>query len=501
MTSLRSDISEFPVNSKMRERKNLLIICGIIVLTILFALILNFSQHLYYPYPLHVDEYMHLETAKQIVEKEGINNLTDPTGRFQQNDMEIGHHIFLSEIFLLTNMKMSNAIFIPVIFSIFSMIITYIYLRRFSKIAALVAIILIALIPTTVGFLGEKFIVPVNISFIAIPGVLFLIDRFERDSSVKNLIPFVPLISISLLFHPPSGFAVLTIILAYVILLGWNYLKTSHLNLKSEKKKNRKKILKILLISAISFIIVSQLFLPSLLSKGIEAGTFAKQSYLDDIIYFPNYFGIFPLMLAGIGIFFLIYRKNLLIPLSLLLLLIDLLVYIFFQKIFLFPFGRIYIYISILLSISAAMGVYEILKFRGKFFRVGIVVVILLISLSIYEQLPKHNPYQYYQIMSADGFDYENFIWMKENTPKNSTILADSWKSKGLAIFAERKTYSYFPTGPSKMLSYCESGDKFLADKCNNTEFLLNNTVDYVYSCNCENENLTEIKKCIFKLF
>ncbi len=487
----------------MDGRKNLLIIGSIIVLTILFALILNFSPHLYYPYPLHVDEYVHLETAKQIAEKEGSNNLTDPTGRFQQtNDMEIGYHIFLSEIFLFTNMKMSNAIFIPVIFSIFSMIITYIYLRRFSKITALVAIILIALIPTTVGFLGEKFIVPVNISFIAIPAVLFLIDRFERDSSVKNLIPFVPLISISLLFHPPSGFAVLTIILAYVILQGRNYLKTSHLNLKSERIKNRKKILKILLISAISVVIVIQLFLPSLLSKGIEAGTFAKQSYLDDIIYFPNYFGIFPLILAAVGIFFLIYRKNLLIPLSLLLLLIDLLVYIFFQKIFLFPFGRIYIYISILLSVCAAMGVYEILKFKGKFFRVGIVVVILLISLSIYEQLPKHNPYQYYQIMSADGFDYENFIWMKENTPKNSTILADSWKSKGLAIFAERKTYSYFPLGPSeKSMSYCESGAQFLADKCNNTEFLLNNSVDYVYFCNCENENLTEIKKCIFKTF
>ncbi len=483
----------------MRDGKNLLIIGGIIV-TMLFALILNFSPHFYYPYPLHVDEYIHLETAKQILEKEGLNNLTDPTGRFQQtNDMEIGEHIFLAEIFIWTNMKMSNAIFIPAIFSIFSMLITYIYLRRFSKISALVAIILIALIPTTVGFLGEKFIVPVNISFIAIPGVLFLLDRYERNPTNGNLIPFVPLISISLLFHPPSGFAALTIILAYLILLAYIYLKTLHLNLKEENRKTREKILKILLISAISFAIVIQIFLPSLLSKGVEAGTFAKQSYLDDIIYFPNYFGIFPLMLAGIGIFFLIYRKNLLIPLSLLLLLIDLIAYIHFQKIFLFPFGRIYIYISILLSISAAIGVYEILKFRGKFFRVGIIIVVALISLSIYEQLPKHSPYQYYHIM--DDNDYENFAWMKENTPKDSRILADSWKSKGLVIFAERKTYSYYPTGPSKkILYYCESGDKFLRDKCNDSEFLINNSINYVYSCNCKNENLTEIRKCIFEV-
>ncbi|PKP55195.1 MAG: hypothetical protein CVT89_09175 [Candidatus Altiarchaeales archaeon HGW-Altiarchaeales-2] len=206
-------------------------------------------------------------------------------------------------------MKMSNAIFIPAIFSIFSMLITYIYLRRFSKISALVAIILIALIPTTVGFLGEKFIVPVNISFIAIPGVLFLLDRFERDSSVKNLIPFIPLITFSLLVHPPSGFVALTIILAYLILLAYIYLKTLHLNLKSESRKNREKILKILLISAISVVIVIQLFLPSLLSKGIEAGTFAKQSYLDDIIYFPNYFGFFPLILSATGIFFNLQEK------------------------------------------------------------------------------------------------------------------------------------------------------------------------------------------------
>ncbi len=489
----------------MKEEKNLLVI-GSIIAIILFALILNFSPHFYYPYPLHVDEYLHLTIANEILEKESINNLTGPTGRSQLNDMEIGYHIFLSEIFIWTGMDMSNAIFIPAIFSIFSTIITYVYLRRFSKISALVAIVFIALIPTTVGFLGEKFIVPVNIVFIAIPGVLFLIDRFERDSSVKNLIPFIPLITFSLLVHPPSGFAVLTIIFAYIVLLTYTYFKTIHLNLKAESRKNRKKIFKILLISAISFVIVIQLFLPSLLSKGIEAGTFAKQSYLDDIIYFPNYFGIFPLMLAGIGMFFLIYRKNLLIPLSLLLLLIDLLAYIYFQKIFLFPFGRIYIYISILLSISAAIGVYEILKFRGKFFNVGIVVVVLLISLSMYEQLlhhspyqlPKHSPYQYYQIMNDD--DYENFVWMKENIPKNSTILSDSWKSKGLAIFAERNVYSYFPTGPGKMLSYCELGDKFLADKCNNTEFLLNNSINYIYSCNCENENLTEMKKCIFKI-
>lgn len=486
----------------MREGKHLLIIGSIVTLTMLFALILNFSPHFYYPYPLHVDEYIHLEAAKQILEKGNINNMTDPTGRFQHNDMKIGYHIFLSEIFIWTNMKMENTIFIPVIFSVFSIIITYIYLRRFSKISALVAIILIALIPTTVGFLGEKFIVPVNISFIAIPGVLFLIDRYEREPANKNLIPFIPLISISLLFHPPSGFAVLTIILAYIILLAFR------LNTE-EGVKAKNKIFKILLISAISLVIVIQLFLPLLLSKGIEAGTFAKQTYLDDIIYFPDYFGIFPLILSATGIFFLIYRKNLLIPLSLLLLLIDLLAYIHFQKIFLFPFGRIYIYISILLSISAAFGVYEILKFKGKFFRVGIIVVVLLISLSMYEQLlhhgpyqlPKHSPYQYYHIMSADGSDYENFVWMKENTPKNSTILADSWKSKGMAIFAERKVYSYFPFGPDvKSLYYCESGDKFLAYRCNETEFLLNNGIDYVYSCNCENENLTEIRRCVFKV-
>jgi len=339
----------------------LLIIGSIVTLTILFVLILNFSPHFYYPYPLHVDEYLHLEKGKEILEKEGINNLTDPTGRFQYNDMEVGYHLFLSEIFIWTNMKMENTIFIPVIFSVFSIIITYIYLRRFSKISALVAIILIALIPTTVGLLGEKFIVPANVSFIAIPAVLFLIDRYEREPANKNLIPLIPLISISLLFHPPSGFAVLTIILAYIILLVFR------LNRK-EGAKAKNKIFKILLISTISFIIVIQLFLPSLLSKGIEAGIFAKQNYLEDIFYFPNYFGIFPLILSATGIFFLIYRKNLLIPLSLLLILIDLFAYIFFQKIFLFPFGRIYIYISILLSISAVFGVYEIIKFKGKFF-------------------------------------------------------------------------------------------------------------------------------------
>jgi len=480
----------------MSKGKKLLITLCLTVLVILFALVLNFSPHFYYPYPLHVDEYLHLDQAKQIVEKENINNMTDPTGRFQQNDMEIGEHIFLAEIFIWTNIKMSNAVFIPAIFSIFSIIITYIYLRRFSKISALVAIILLALIPTTVGFLGEKFIVPVNISFIAIPAVLFLIDRYERNPTSKNLIPFIPLISVSLLFHPPSGFAVLTIISAYLLLLTYGYLKA--IRLKSEEGQNKEKIFKILSISAISFIIVIQLFLPTLLSKGIEAGTFAKQSYLEDIIYFPNYFGIFPLILSATGIFFLIYRKNLLIPLSLLLFLIDLIAYIHFQKIFLFPYGRIYIYLSILLSISAAIGVYEILKFKGRFFRVGIIVLVLLISLSIYEQLPKHSPYQYYQIMNDN--DYKNFEWLKENTPKNSTILADSWKSKGLVIFAERKPYSYFPLGPSgkKSLYYCESGDGFLASQCNNTEFLINNSIDYVYSCNCQNENLSEIKKCIF---
>ncbi len=460
----------------------------------LFALILNFSPHFHYFYPIHVDEYIHIENAKQIVEKEGINNMTDPTGRFYYNDMEVGFHIFLSEIFILTNMKTENTIFIPTIFLIFSMILIYVYLNKFSKISPITTIILIAIIPTTVTFLGEKFLVPVNISFIAIPGVLFLIERYEREPANKNLIPFIPLISASLIFHPPSGFCVLAIIFTYVLLLTFK--------LSNNTKGRKEKIFKILLTSAISFIIVIQLFIPSLLSKGIEAGIFTKQNYLDDIIHFPDYFGIFPLILSATGIFFMIYKKNLLVPLSLLILLIILFIYIYFQKIFLFPYGRIYIYISILLSISAGIGVYEILKFRwkrtGEKFKIlTIVIIILLIFLSIYEQLPKHDPNTYYYIM--DNNDYENFIWIKENTPKNSTILTDSWKSKALIIFAERKVYSYWPLGPDqKILYYCEAGDKFLAEKCNNTDFLINNNINYVYSCNCENENLKEIKKCIF---
>ncbi|MFN3528012.1 MAG: hypothetical protein ACK4YO_02805 [Candidatus Altarchaeaceae archaeon] len=486
------------------------ILYAIGIFAIIFSLILNFYPHFNYPFPLHVDEYDHIFLAKEIVEKENINNLTDPTGRFSMsNEMEIGYHIFLAEIFIFSNLfseiDVKSYEFLPsILFLLYAlMIFIYFHYLKLPKIYSILAIIFISLIPTNVTLLGEKLLVPVAFAFFSIPATLFLIARYENEPKNENLILFIPLISFTMLCHPPTGFATITIILAYIIDL---FLRRK---LLEKIKKNLKILIVIILISILAII---PLFLPYLTGKGgissaISHAEFKSQEWVQDIINFPNYFGYLILIFSAVGIIYLGWRKNYVIPIALFLFLIDLMYYINFQKIFLFPCGRIYVYISILLSIAAAIGIYGfyliIKNFENRNLKIfSYVFLILILVLAINEQVNKHiDPriYPFYHIMNEKN--YHDFLLIKKISDKEDIILADPWISKATVITAERKTFSYLLGASGIGEYYCNEAEKFLQNKCKDTKFLIENNIKFVYCCNCcENENLERINECIYKL-
>ncbi len=181
------------------------------------AFYIAFIPHQSYPYPLHIDEWVHLANSEAIL-KAGSTTFNNPffglSTQGLSSNLEAGFHLFwgifhqISGISWLTIFR-----YFPGVILAITVLSVYIMGQRqgFGWEAAL----FVSLIPTTVGILGPAFLVPVAMGLLFVALSLFIAFNFSSVWSYLVLFLFTCFL---LTIHAPSAISLVIILTPYILL-------------------------------------------------------------------------------------------------------------------------------------------------------------------------------------------------------------------------------------------------------------------------------------------
>ena len=247
---------------------------------LVLAFYIAFIPHLQYPYPLHVDEWLHMAYSKAMLQT-GSMTFYEPFYQASTSYNQLGFHLFwgvfqeISEISWMTIFR-----FFPSIIFIITTLSVYIFANRMGF--GLYAALIVSLIPTTVGILGPAFLVPLALGMPFIPLSLFIAFNFKTLWSY--LVLFL-IVYFMLFVHLPSTVCLLIVLVPYILL---NF------------KGNFRHSLGIILILGI-FVVVS---LPWILAFLPANMSFFNQGISEDFVTIPRLlqiFGYLPISLCLLG--------------------------------------------------------------------------------------------------------------------------------------------------------------------------------------------------------
>ncbi|MFH1031673.1 MAG: hypothetical protein V1767_03810 [Chloroflexota bacterium] len=176
-----------------------------------------FIPHLKYPYPLHVDEWVHMALSNAIFQT-GSTTVTDPfSGQGTlglTTNLETGFQLFWSVFQGISGISWMDIFrFFPSIVFVFTILAVFVLAQGegFGWEAAFVT----SLMPTTVGILGPGFLVPVAMGLLFTPLILFIAFNFRTIWSYLVIFIFVCFL---LLIHAPSAIVPIIVIVPYILL-------------------------------------------------------------------------------------------------------------------------------------------------------------------------------------------------------------------------------------------------------------------------------------------
>jgi 4-amino-4-deoxy-L-arabinose transferase-like glycosyltransferase len=465
---------------KLEKKEN---IC--IILILIFAFILNFYPHINYPYFFHVDEWYHVAIAKQIT----LNSEIDwYFGTNFSIGIEGAWHTMLSFIYSIYKLSIPQWIFLPTIFFIIAIIIIYFFVSKlYGKKEALISSFLVALTPTDITIGGPVFLIPLNLSLIFIPLALIFAFKLTRLKDHYNYIILFIITSFLLYSHPPTA-------VVLIIILGFYFL----LNLIAKNTKCKKHALTLFFVLLFSLLISIPNYLNDLQSEGFESISFDFPIFPDKIIFL---FGIIPTFFFVVGFYFKSKSKEKetwSIFYTCLFLLLIIVIFSLFEVNYLLPHQRAYIPLFLFMSIIAAIGYLKILDFKKYIGKYSVLILVIFLATSGLLGINRNMETNYYRII--DDYDYENFIWIKENTESDSIVISDPIIARALVPVAERRVYAVMPFGPTEeQMDLVMEANRFLNENCSNTSFLIENNINIIYTKNsCENANLIELREDIY---
>lgn len=430
---------------------------------IFFILVLTFLVNLYphynYDYPLHVDEWEFFINSRSILESESTIYRDLRMGDIRSNDLEIamGTTIALMKCMGADWLVMFRIL--PSFISILTVLSVYIFARK--KNYGTEAALFTALIPTTIRLLGPAFFVPVSLGLVFLPLSLFLVF-YKKNYQIPLFI-----ISMFLFYlHPPTAIALFIILLVHAVL-----------NLKSDVRKTAS-LLSIFLLSLLLYL---PYIIPSLSSEGFGTLTFGGGDISIPTII--SFFGIIPTVFFITGTYLMsieMKRDNFTLLASICIIFFTVVVFrIFGYTFFLMP-TRSYMYLMLLMSMVAGYGLSKTRKMRIPYILLLVVILVSGTQAVLYQQ--------YYHVI--DGDDYKTFLWIDENTPKESRAVLNPWKARAFPAVAGREFYSYYHQGKI----YAERNKEisaFMEDSCRDTDFMLARNISIVYNSNgCYNKDL-----------
>ena len=461
------------------------------------AFYLVFIPHHNFPYLVHLDEWIHLACANQIINQGTIVGLTNPWfgGAPNANQVfEVGFHVYWAVFHQISGLSWLDIFrYFPGVIFLMTVLSVYILAQRqgFGWEAAFFT----CLITTTVGILGPGFLVPVAMGLLFIPLFLFIAFSFRNWWSYVVLLI---LMSFLVSFHPGTA-VILAIILAPFIIL----------NLKG----NLKHSLMITLAVAIPFLTpwVFRWLLPTAKSLLIpyEGPPFGGIVDLPRII---TTYGQPPIVLGLLGVFILAIRggkKNygLILGLLALLLMLDTFFTLHYGVGILYARGLILA--MLMISIVAGAGLMGVRNLRlparlSTWLKaplitknVGNILCLVVIGLTLFMCIPVRQHLPYYHMINSE--DYEAFIWIKENTDSNyEKAILDPWKGSAFTAVTGKKVYTWIGDAP-KSIDFEAYG--FLDGGSKDTAFLRKNGISIVFTqSGSENPDLVEVRKNVYIL-
>jgi hypothetical protein len=472
-----------------------------LVLILGLAFYVAFIPHLGYPYPVHIDEWIHLANSNVIVEEASAIGMTNPfTGGAagSSQSLEAGFDLLWATVQQVTGISWLVLFrYFPAVIFMITVLSVYILGRRegFGWEAALGTCFVL----TTVRFLGPGFMVPVALGLLFIPLSLFLAFHLRGWRSYILLFITTALLVSA---HGYTALALIIILAPYIVL-----------NLRKDFRHS----LGIALALVIPFLIPVFLgwFLwgrDILLSK--LGAFFTAQPLLGPelpyILKVPYIYGYLPTFLFIAGIFMMARRGklkdySLIIAPVLLLLLIGLFVY--FQRGIPTLHDRSYLYLMLMMGIVGGYGLWKIRsiklpeRLKPTFLsrNLGGFLCLLLLIPTLFFSIRTHLDARYYHTIFE--YDYEAFVWIEENIgDEYDKAIVDPWKGTAFTAISGKHVYSYVITSISKraLRAY-----QFFEEQCRDTAFLRENGISIVYTykhLTCDNPDLVQVREGVYLL-
>jgi len=422
------------------------------------AFYIGMIPRLDYAYPLHSDEWTHLDEARAIVTTGQIPSYDPITGEARSDPVtgelrgstheEVGYHLFLAGFQLLTGLPWLTIFrFLPSSVFALTALCAYIFGKRGGF--GLEAALLVCLIPTTVRFLGPAFAVPVALGLLFVPLVLFLVSNFWASRGL----PLLLLLLLSFLFitHAPTAVFVSLIIVIHGLFQTVRPASAERF-VRQRALAQMAAVLGAIALSSLLFLVHNPWIV------GTAAGETAVPASLITIPggiisrlgYIP--YGLFVL---GLGMLAIGRRRS-----DRALLVATLLVALFVFLYYCFGVGswvlysRGILYLSILVLLIAGLATSRIRRWLATslrprwaggaaFIATGLVVVgLLLPSLGLALQ-SRYNEDYYRRI---DDNQYEDFVWIGDNLcPGYERALLDPTFGTPFAAITGRQVYATIP--------------------------------------------------------
>ena len=459
------------------------------------AFYVAFIPHQNYPYPLHIDEWVHMGYSEALLEA-GSTNFTDPFSgasidRLLPN-LEAGFHIIWGVFHQISGLSWPTIFryFPPVVFMM-TVLSVYILARREGS--GWEAAFFTCLIPNTVGILGPAFLVPVAIGLVFVPLSMFIAYNFRSTWAYLAIFIFTALL---LSVHAPSAIC-LGIILAPYILLNF--------------KDNYKHSLALTLALVIPFLApfpwIFSLLLPT--AKSL-LGPQPFPTYVDIPRIIATY-GYLLVLVSLLGIFVLVMRGGRreygLVLGSLALLLVLAIFYSLHYGVSII-YERGLTFMMLMLGITAGAGLAWVknLTLPAKFIvrvppllsqHIGKILCLVLVILTLILVIPERQGEPYYQMI--DSRDYEAFTWITDNVGGDyETAILDPWKATAFVAITGKKVYTRIHAYPK---SKDQEAHAFLSGGCTDTEFLKENGISIVYTREeCNNPALEKVREDTYLL-
>ena len=460
------------------------------------AFYIVFIPHLTYPYPVHIDEWVHMAFSNGILSEGGVDLANPFSGApmVLSHKLEVGFQLFWGVFQQISGISWANIFrYFPSIVFVITVLSVYVMAKRegFGWEAALFT----CLIPTNVGIMGPALLVPVSMALLFAPLCLYVAFNFRTVWSY--LLLFV-LVCFLISIHGPSAICVILILLPYIIL-----------NLRGNVRHS----LGMTLALFGPFLLTLPLTHELALSYGQSLLGAQPPSVGRDLPSIMLDYGYLVMLSCILGIFGLALRggkKNYSLVLGLLVMSVMLATFYTIHYGMLIIYVRGLLFAMLMMGIIAGAGLMEVRRFRlpEKISlrlkvplvitqNVGLILCLVLIGFTLATAIPSRLDEPYYHMI--DHADYEAFVWIKENVGDDyEKAILDPWKATAFTAITGKHIHTriHFSARDKDREAYA-----FLKSGCVDTTFLNENGITIVYNrAVCSNPNLVEVRKNVYLL-